>query len=153
MARRGSPRRRSRTTSGVWPRPRDHRRLAAELDLLSFPDELGGGLAVWHPRGAIVRKIIEDYSRERHERGGYQFAFSPHIASTLWEISGHLDWYADAMYPPMVLDEQQYYPKPMNCPFHMLIFAAASGRTASSPFGCSSWAPCTATSARASFTG
>lgn len=103
---------------------RDHRRLARELDLLSFPEELGPGLAVWHPKGAIVRKLMEDYSRERHERGGYQFAYSPNIArSLLWETSGHLGFYADAMYPPMELDEGvRYYPKPMNCPFHILIY-------------------------------
>src|SRR5690606_38860678 len=88
-----------------------------------FPEELGGGLAVWHPKGAAVRKLMEDYSRERHEHGGYQFAYSPHIAkSLLWETSGHLDFYADGMYPPMEMDNGSYYPKPMNCPFHMLIF-------------------------------
>ena len=102
---------------------RDHRKLAAELDLLSFPEVLGGGLAVWHPKGAMVRKLMEDYSRERHEHGGYQFAYSPHLArSTLWETSGHLDFYADSMYPPMEMDNGRYYPKPMNCPFHILIF-------------------------------
>jgi len=103
---------------------RDHRKLAAELDLLSFPDELGSGLAVWHPKGAMVRKLIEDYSRERHERGGYDFAFSPHIArSLLWETSGHLDFYAEGMYPAMELDGGvRYYPRPMNCPFHALIY-------------------------------
>ena len=103
---------------------RDHRRLATELDLLSFPEELGAGLAIWHPKGAIVRKLMEDYSRERHERGGYQFAYSPHVAkSVLWETSGHLDFYAEGMYPPMELDEgARYYPKPMNCPFHILIY-------------------------------
>jgi threonyl-tRNA synthetase len=103
---------------------RDHRRLAKDLDLLSFPDELGAGLAVWHPKGAIVRKLMEDYSRERHEKGGYQFVYSPNVdRSTLWEVSGHLDWYADGMYPPMELDEgAAYYPKPMNCPFHILVF-------------------------------
>jgi threonyl-tRNA synthetase len=104
-------------------RARDHRKLAAELDLLSFPDELGGGLAVWHPKGAIVRKLMEDYSRERHLQGGYEFAYSPNLArSTLWEISGHLDWFADGMYPPMELENGAYYPKPMNCPFHILIY-------------------------------
>jgi len=106
---------------------RDHRRLAAELDLLSFPEELGGGLAVWHPKGATVRKLMEDYSRLRHEQGGYQFVFSPHVArSVLWETSGHLDFYADAMYPPMELEGATYYPKPMNCPFHMLIFRSST---------------------------
>ena len=105
---------------------RDHRKLAAELDLFSFPEEIGGGLAVWHPKGAAVRKIMEDYSRERHERGGYDFVYSPHIGrSTLWETSGHLDFYADGMYPPMELDNGDYYPKPMNCPFHMLIFKSS----------------------------
>ena len=102
---------------------RDHRRLAAELDLVSWPDSLGPGLAVWHPKGALVRKLIEDYSRQRHETGGYDFVYSPHIAkSVLWETSGHLDFYADGMYPPMELDGATYYPKPMNCPFHVSIF-------------------------------
>jgi threonyl-tRNA synthetase len=102
---------------------RDHRRLAAELDLVSWPEELGPGLAVWHPKGATVRRLMEDYSRGRHERGGYEFVFSPHIAkSVLWETSGHLDWYADGMYPPMEMDGATYYPKPMNCPFHIMVF-------------------------------
>ncbi len=102
---------------------RDHRRLAAELDLVSWPEALGPGLAVWHPRGALVRKFIEDYSRSRHEAGGYDFVFSPHIAkSVLWETSGHLDFYADGMYPPMEMDGAAYYPKPMNCPFHVTVF-------------------------------
>jgi threonyl-tRNA synthetase len=102
---------------------RDHRRLGPELDLFSFPDELGAGLAVWHPKGAMVRKLMEDYSRAEHEAGGYQFVATPHIArSTLWETSGHLGFYADSMYPPMELEGAKYYPKPMNCPFHLLIF-------------------------------
>ena len=102
---------------------RDHRKLAQELDLVSWPDELGPGLSVWHPKGALIRKLMEDYSRERHEKGGYDFAFSPHIAkSVLWETSGHLDFYADGMYPPMELDGATYYPKPMNCPFHVMIY-------------------------------
>ena len=102
---------------------RDHRRLARELDLVSWPEELGPGLAVWHPKGALVRKVMEDYSRDRHETGGYEFAFSPHIAkSVLWETSGHLDFYADGMYPPMEMDGATYYPKPMNCPFHVMIY-------------------------------
>ncbi len=105
---------------------RDHRRLAAELDLVSWPDALGPGLAVWHPKGAMVRKIIEDYSRARHEAGGYDFVFSPHIAkSVLWETSGHLDFYADGMYPPMELDGASYYPKPMNCPFHVAVYQSS----------------------------
>jgi threonyl-tRNA synthetase len=102
---------------------RDHRKLATELDLLSFPSELGGGLAVWHPKGAIVRKLMEDYSRERHEHGGYEFVFTPHLANgKLFETSGHLEWYADGMYPPMEMDNGTYYMKPMNCPMHCLIF-------------------------------
>ncbi len=102
---------------------RDHRRLAVELDLLSFPTELGGGLAVWHPKGAIVRKLMEDYSRARHQNGGYQFVFTPHLSNaTLFQTSGHLDFYADGMYPPMEMDNGTYYPKPMNCPMHCLIF-------------------------------
>src|SRR4051812_44579958 len=102
---------------------RDHRKLATELDLLSFPAELGGGLAVWHPKGAIVRKLMEDYSRRRHELGGYQFVFTPHLSNgRLFETSGHLGWYADGMYPPMEMDNGTYYMKPMNCPMHCLIF-------------------------------
>ncbi|MFW2336387.1 threonine--tRNA ligase [Ilumatobacter sp.] len=102
---------------------RDHRKLANELDLLSFPSELGGGLAVWHPKGAIVRKLMEDYSRERHEHGGYEFVYTPHLANgKLFETSGHLEWYADGMYPPMEMDNGTYYMKPMNCPMHCLIF-------------------------------
>ena len=102
---------------------RDHRKLCAELDLLSFPAELGGGLAVWHPKGAAVRKIMEDYSRQRHEEGGYEFVYTPHLANErLFQTSGHLDFYADGMYPPMEMDNGIYYPKPMNCPMHCLIF-------------------------------
>jgi threonyl-tRNA synthetase len=102
---------------------RDHRKLATELDLLSFPSELGGGLAVWHPKGAVVRKLMEDYSRERHQNGGYQFVFTPHLANAnLFETSGHLGWYKDGMYPPMEMDNGTYYMKPMNCPMHCLIF-------------------------------
>jgi threonyl-tRNA synthetase len=102
---------------------RDHRKLANELDLLSFPSELGGGLAVWHPKGAIVRKLMEDYSRTRHEQGGYEFVFTPHLTkAALFETSGHLAWYADGMYPPMEMDNGTYYMKPMNCPMHCLIF-------------------------------
>ncbi len=103
---------------------RDHRKLATELDLLSFPTELGGGLAVWHPKGATVRKIMEDYSRQRHEEGGYEFVYTPHLANErLFQTSGHLDFYADGMYPPMEMDNGTYYLKPMNCPMHCLIFA------------------------------
>ncbi len=103
---------------------RDHRRLGIELDLFSFPEEIGSGLAVFHPKGGLVRRLMEDYSRQRHEAAGYEFVNSPHITkSELFEISGHLDWYAEGMFPPMELDEgTKYYLKPMNCPFHILIF-------------------------------
>jgi threonyl-tRNA synthetase len=103
---------------------RDHRRLGAELDLFSFPEEIGSGLAVFHPKGGIVRRVMEDYSRKRHEESGYEFVYTPHITKeTLFQTSGHLQWYADAMFPPMELDDaHKYYLKPMNCPFHILIF-------------------------------
>jgi threonyl-tRNA synthetase len=102
---------------------RDHRKLGLELDLFSFPPEIGSGLAVFHPKGGIVRKVMEDYSRQRHDDAGYDFVNTPHITkSTLFEVSGHLDWYADGMYPPMEMDGANYYAKPMNCPFHILIF-------------------------------
>ncbi|MFI9008260.1 threonine--tRNA ligase [Actinosynnema sp. NPDC053489] len=114
---------------------RDHRKLGVELDLFSFPDEIGSGLAVFHPRGGIIRKAMEDYSRARHTEEGYEFVYSPHITKgNLFETSGHLDWYKDGMYPAMHLDAehnedgslrkpgQDYYLKPMNCPFHDLIF-------------------------------
>ena len=114
---------------------RDHRRLGTELDLFSFPDEIGSGLAVFHPKGGVVRQVMEDYSRKRHTESGYEFVYSPHITkSNLFMTSGHLQWYADGMFPPMHLDEerdetghvtrqgQDYYLKPMNCPFHNLIF-------------------------------
>ena len=103
---------------------RDHRRLGAELDLFSFPSEIGSGLAVFHPKGGLIRRLLEDYSRRRHEEGGYQFVYSPHITKAdLFETSGHLDWFADGMFPPMELDEgQRYYLKPMNCPFHILVY-------------------------------
>lgn len=118
---------------------RDHRRLGSELDLFSFPDEIGSGLPVFHPKGGVIRRTMEDYSRRRHEEGGYEFVYSPHITkSNLFETSGHLDWYADGMFPPMKLDEIRneagdvtrqgvdYYLKPMNCPFHILIFKSRS---------------------------
>ncbi|WP_280804470.1 threonine--tRNA ligase [Aurantimicrobium minutum] len=118
---------------------RDHRRLGSELDLFSFPEEIGSGLPVFHPKGGVIRRTMEDYSRRRHEQGGYEFVYSPHITkSNLFETSGHLDWYADGMFPPMKLDEIRneagevtrqgvdYYLKPMNCPFHILIFKSRS---------------------------
>ncbi|MEP6464246.1 MAG: threonine--tRNA ligase [Frankiaceae bacterium] len=102
---------------------RDHRRLGAELDLFSFPAELGSGLAIWHPKGGAIRRAMEDYSRHMHEHAGYEFVVTPHLArSTLFETSGHLEWYAEGMYPPMELEGATYYPKPMNCPFHILIY-------------------------------
>ncbi len=114
---------------------RDHRRLGTELDLFSFPEEIGSGLAVFHPKGGIIRRAMEDYSRKRHEEENYEFVYSPHLTkAALFEKSGHLDWYSEGMYPPMIMDEelhadgtikkpgQQYYMKPMNCPFHNLIF-------------------------------
>ena len=116
---------------------RDHRRLGTELDLFSFPEEIGSGLAVFHPKGGIVRRAMEDYSRKRHEDEGYEFVYSPHLTkAALFEKSGHLQWYSEGMYPTMIMDEelhadgtikragQQYYMKPMNCPFHNLIFAS-----------------------------
>jgi threonyl-tRNA synthetase len=102
---------------------RDHRRLGTDLDLFSFPDEIGSGLAVWHPKGGIVRRVMEEYSRQRHEQGGYEFVYTPHISKEeLFQTSGHLGWYADTMYPPMELEGARYYPKPMNCPMHILIY-------------------------------
>ena len=114
---------------------RDHRRLGAELDLFSFPEEIGSGLAVFHPKGGVIRRVMEDYSRAQHEAAGYDFVYSPHITkSNLFETSGHLAWYSEGMFPPMKLDEeidsdgvirkagQDYYLKPMNCPFHILIY-------------------------------
>ncbi|MEN8113107.1 MAG: threonine--tRNA ligase [Actinomycetota bacterium] len=107
---------------------RDHRRLGAELDLYSFPSDLGSGLAVWHPKGGMLRKEIEDYSRRTHEANGYEHVVSPHVAKAdLWKTSGHVDFYAEGMYPSMELDGgQEYFVKPMNCPFHILIYKSRS---------------------------
>jgi threonyl-tRNA synthetase len=102
---------------------RDHRRLGVELDLFHFPPEVGGGLPVFHPKGALVRHLMEDYSRREHLANGYQLVWTPHLAkSTLFETSGHLEWYADSMYPPMEMEGATYYPKPMNCPLHILVY-------------------------------
>ena len=110
---------------------RDHRKLGAELDLFSFPEEVGSGLAVFHPKGGLVRRLMEEYSRTRHEQADYEFVYSPHITKKdLFETSGHLQWFADGMFPPMIIDDDhdhgregtEYYLKPMNCPFHILIF-------------------------------
>ncbi|TDD43541.1 threonine--tRNA ligase [Nonomuraea terrae] len=104
---------------------RDHRKLGAELDLFSFPDELGSGLAVFHPKGGVIRRVMEDYSRRRHEEAGYEFVNTPHITKEhLYQVSGHLDWYKDGMFPPMELEGARYYLKPMNCPMHNLIYRA-----------------------------
>jgi len=104
---------------------RDHRKLGAELDLFSFPEEIGPGLAVWHPRGGVMRRVMEEYSRTRHEQGGYEFVYTPHLTKEqLFKTSGHLQWYADGMYPPMQMDGADYYMKPMNCPMHTMIFRA-----------------------------
>ena len=114
---------------------RDHRKLGAELDLFSFPDEIGSGLPVFHPKGGVIRRVMEDYSRQKHDEAGYEFVYSPHITKgDLFETSGHLSWYKDGMFPPLHIDEQRdesgnitkqgvdYYLKPMNCPFHILIY-------------------------------
>jgi threonyl-tRNA synthetase len=102
---------------------RDHRTLGRQLDLFSVSEEVGSGLILWHPKGGMVRKLAEDYCREEHEKGGYDFVYSPHIGKAhLWETSGHLDWYSESMYAPLDIEEQQYYLKPMNCPFHVEIF-------------------------------
>ena len=118
---------------------RDHRKLGQELDLFSFPTEIGSGLAVFHPKGGIIRQVMEDYSRKKHLEAGYEFVYSPHISKqNLFEISGHLQWYSDGMFPPMQIDAeygedgelkkqgQNYYLKPMNCPFHILIYKSRS---------------------------
>ena len=111
----------------LWQREeeekRDHRRLGAELDLFSIRPEVGPGLALFHPKGALVRMLMEDYWRERHRAGGYDFVATPHVGrSVLWETSGHLKWYEEGMYPAIAVEDERYYLKPMNCPFHMLIF-------------------------------
>ena len=114
---------------------RDHRKLGVELDLFSFPDEIGSGLPVFHPKGGVIRRVMEDYSRKRHEQAGYEFVYAPHISKAdLFDVSGHLSWYREGMFPPMHVDEQRneagevtrqgvdYYLKPMNCPFHILVY-------------------------------
>ncbi len=114
---------------------RDHRKIGAELDLFSFPEEIGSGLPVFHPKGGVIRRVMEDYSRKRHEEAGYDFVYAPHISKAdLFSVSGHLSWYKEGMFPPMHVDEQRneageitrqgvdYYLKPMNCPFHILVY-------------------------------
>jgi len=102
---------------------RDHRKLGAELDLFSFPTEIGSGLAVWHPRGGVIRRVMEEYSRQRHEQGGYEFVYTPHVSKgALFEKSGHLQWYKEGMYPALEMEGVDYYLKPMNCPMHVMIY-------------------------------
>ena len=111
-------------SQGLEPE-RDHRRLGRELELFSFEDAVGPGLALWHPKGALVRHLLEDYWRKEQIARGYQLVYSPHVGrSVLWETSGHLDFYRDSMFPPIEADDQSYFVKPMNCPFHMQIFAS-----------------------------
>ncbi len=119
---------------------RDHRVLGRELDLFSFSDDVGPGLVLWHPKGGMIRKLAEDFSRDEHEKAGYDFVYTPHIGkSKLWETSGHLDWYADAMYPPVEVDEQKYYLKPMNCPFHIQIYKSKTRSYRDLPLRYAEW--------------
>ncbi len=120
---------------------RDHRRLGTELDLFSTsPDWVGGGLVLWHPNGALIRHLIEEFAKNRHLEGGYSFAYTPHIGrAELWETSGHLDFYADGMYPPFEMDGHEYYLKPMNCPFHVQIFKSRRRSYRELPFKLAEW--------------
>jgi threonyl-tRNA synthetase len=119
---------------------RDHRRLGKDLDLFTVSEAVGPGLILWSPRGGMVRKIAEDYCRDEHERGGYEFVYSPHIGkSKLWETSGHLDWYQDGMYAPLDIEGQQYYLKPMNCPFHVEIFKSRTRSYRDLPLRYAEW--------------
>ncbi len=119
---------------------RDHRRLGKELDLYSVSDEIGPGLILWHPKGGMVRKLAEDYAHEEHERGGYEFVYSPHIGKAqLWETSGHLDWYQEGMYAPLDIEGQQYYLKPMNCPFHVQIYKSRTRSYRDLPLRYAEW--------------
>ena len=119
---------------------RDHRVLGRELDLFSFSEDVGPGLILWHPKGGMVRKLAEDFSRAEHEKAGYDFVYTPHIGkSKLWETSGHLDWYADAMYPPVEVDGQKYYLKPMNCPFHIQIYKSKTRSYRDLPLRYAEW--------------
>ena len=105
---------------------RDHRALGRQLGLFTVHDEIGPGLIVWHPKGGVVRSLVEDYWKKVHYRGGYNIVYSPHIGrSQLWQTSGHLDFYRDSMYAPLEVDEQEYFLKPMNCPFHIMIYRSA----------------------------
>lgn len=121
-------------------RKRDHRRLGRELDLFSVNEDVGPGLILWHPKGGMVRKLAEDYCREEHEIGGYDFVYSPHIGKAhLWETSGHLDWYQENMYSPLDIDGQEYYLKPMNCPFHVQIYKSRTRSYRDLPLRFAEW--------------
>jgi threonyl-tRNA synthetase len=121
-------------------RKRDHRRLGRELDLYSVSEEVGPGLILWHPKGGMVRKLAEDYCRAEHEKGGYEFVYSPHIGKAqLWETSGHLDWYQENMYSPIEIEGQQYYLKPMNCPFHLQIYKSQTRSYRDLPLRYAEW--------------
>ena len=121
-------------------RKRDHRRLGRDLDLFSISEEVGPGLILWHPKGGMVRKLAEDYCMNEHEKGGYEFVYSPHIGKAhLWEISGHLDWYGENMYAPLDIEGQEYYLKPMNCPFHVQIFKSKTRSYRDLPLRFAEW--------------
>jgi len=121
-------------------RKRDHRRLGRELDLFSVSEDIGAGLILWHPKGGMVRKLAEDYCRLEHVKGGYDFVYSPHIGkSRLWEVSGHLDWYKENMYSPLDIEGQQYYLKPMNCPFHIQIYKSRTRSYRDLPLRFAEW--------------
>jgi len=121
-------------------RKRDHRRLGRDLDLFSVNEEVGAGLILWHPKGGMVRKLVEDYCREEHEIGGYDFVYSPHIGKAhLWETSGHLDWYKESMYSPLDIEGQEYYLKPMNCPFHVQIYKSRTRSYRDLPLRFAEW--------------
>jgi threonyl-tRNA synthetase len=128
----------------VWrqeeARKRDHRKLGRELDLFSISDEVGAGLILWHPKGGMLRKLAEDYCRQEHERGGYEFVYSPHIGrANLWETSGHLDWYRENMYSPLDIEGQEYFLKPMNCPFHIQIYKSRTRSYRDLPLRFAEW--------------
>ncbi len=128
----------------VWrqeeARKRDHRKLGRELDLFSISEEIGAGLILWHPKGGMLRKIAEDYCRAEHERGGYEFVYSPHIGKAdLWETSGHLGWYRENMYSPLDIEGQEYFLKPMNCPFHIHIYKSRTRSYRDLPLRFAEW--------------
>ena len=121
-------------------RKRDHRRLGRELDLYSVSEAVGPGLIHWHPKGGMIRKIAEDYCREQHLKGGYEFVYSPHIGKAqLWETSGHLEWYQENLYAPLDIEGQQYFLKPMNCPFHMEIYKSRTRSYRDLPIRYAEW--------------